>query len=191
MITQFDVVSNDQFETTSSEQISMQTQYFVNFRAALEDGGHPLMRLFQTAEFRIECEQRSSLWQVSPTNISFGDSLAISFDGGFLVGEESHSDWVRLDLGNASNEFNLEQLTPQQVLSSFCEFRNSVFEECPNDILKGLMLRLHEDVEEGSLCKKSVRSAVRLFVDLLFVSKPVDLVVGLVKLRDRLRELAL
>lgn len=177
--------------TSDSEQISLQTQYFVNFRATLEDGGHPLMRLFHTAEFRIECENTTSNWQVSPTNISFADDLAISFDGGFLVGEEVHSDWVRLDLGTTSNELNLEQLTPQQALDSFREFRSTVFSTTPREVLQGLKQRLHADVEEGSLSKKSVRAAVRLFVDLLFVTRPVDLVVGLVKLRNKLRELAL
>jgi hypothetical protein len=179
------------FDAVNDEKISLQTQYFVNFKAALEDGGHPLMRLFHTADFRIECENIVSIWQVSPTNISFSEHLAMSFDGGFLVGEEIHSDWVRLDLGNASSEMNLEQLTPMQVIEGFREFRNAVFEACPREVLAGLVARLHEDIEEGSLSKKTVRAAVRLFVDLLFIEKPVDLMVGLVRLRDRLRELAL
>lgn len=185
------LLSVSDFQSVNSEEISLQTQYFVNFRASLEEGGHPLMRLFHTAEFRIECENNVSVWQVSPTNISFSDQIAISFDGGFLVGEEVHSDWVRLDLGTMSSELNLEQLTPQKVLDGFCEFRATVFDTCSRDVLSSLIPRLHEDVEEGSLSKKTVRSAVRIFVDLLFLVKPVDLMMGLVKLRDKLRELAL
>ena len=185
------VMKTPDFNTVNSEEISLQTQYFVNFRASLEDGGHPLMRLFHTAEFRIECENEFSVWQVSPTNISFSDQIAISFDGGFLVGEEVHSDWVRLDLGTTSSELNLEQLTPQKVLDGFREFRATVFDTCSRDVLSSLTPRLHEDVEEGSLSKKTVRAAVRIFADLLFVTKPVDLMVGMVKLRDKLRELAL